>query len=94
MVASTRRDLIRGVAVTGAPFMGQPPESEPDLRQQFFLGCGDGDKVLPNVKASVAALRKLKLPVTFLEIKGLGAKYPPNDVIEEIGRWVDSMDRI
>lgn len=93
-LAATRRDLIRSVVTYGAPFSGRPPENEPDLRQQFFLSCGDSDKVLSDVKLSVSALRKLKMPVTFYEFKGLGAKYPPNEVVEEFGRWVDSLDRI
>lgn len=93
-LASTKRELIRGVVTCGAPFSGRPLENEPDLRQQYFLSCGETDKVLPDVKTSVSALRKLKMPVTFSEIKGLGAKYPPNKAVEEFGRWVDSLDRI
>ena len=94
LVSSSRRDLVRGVVLTGIPYVGQPSENEPELRQQYFLICGDADKLLPKVKASVAALRKLKLPVSFSTVKGLGPKYPPDETIDEIGRWVDSMDRI
>lgn len=93
-VAMKHRDIVRGVVVTGAPFVGQAPENEPESRQQFFFICGDADKNLAKIKASVSGLRKLKFPVTFRTIPGLGAKYPAEDVIDEIGRWVDSLDRI
>ncbi|WP_010585180.1 PDZ domain-containing protein [Schlesneria paludicola] len=94
LLATRSRDVVRGVVVTAAPFVGQPPESEPDLRQQYFFLCGDEDKLLPRVQLSVAELRKLRLPVSFTLIKGLGPKYPVDDAIDEIGRWVDSLDRI
>ena len=80
--------------MAGAPFVGQVAENEPDFRQQFHFVCGDGDKVLPRVKATVETLRKLKFPVSFTTVKGLGAKYPAEAEIEEIGRWADCLDRI
>ena len=88
------REIVRGVVVTGASFTGAPPESEPDLRQQYLLGCGDNDPILPRVKSAVIELRKLKLPVSLRVYEGLGLKYPAEVAIEEIGRWVDSLDRI
>lgn len=94
LLATRSRDLVRGVVVTAAPFVGQPPESEPDLRQQYFFLCGDEDKLLPRVQLSVMELRKLRLPVSFTLIKGIGSKYPADEAIDEIGRWVDSLDRI
>ena len=94
LVGMKHRDLIRGVVVAGAPFLSKPADTEPDLRQQFFFVCGDGDKVFPKVKSSVDGLRKLKFPVSFTPLKGFGAKYPEEAAIEEIGRWVDSLDRI
>ena len=94
MVGTKHRDVVRGVVVTGAPFLGKLADNEPDYRQQFFFLCGDEDKVLPKVKASVDGLRKLKFPVSFSVMKTFGAKYPEEQSIEEIGRWVDSLDRI
>ena len=61
---------------------------------QFLFVCNDNDKGLPKVKLSIQGLRKLKFPVSFRTLKGGGAKYPEDSAIEEIGRWVDSLDRI
>ena len=94
MVGTKHRDLIRGVVIAGAPFLARPTDNDPEFRQQFLFVCGDGDKILSKVNATVDALRKLKFPVSFTTIKGFGAKYPEEIVIEEIGRWVDSLDRI
>jgi serine protease Do len=94
LVAARHRELVKGVVIAGAPFIGQLADNEPDFRQQFFFVCGDADRTVSKVKTSVEGLRKLKFPVSFTIVKGLGPKYPAEDQIEEIGRWVDSLDRI
>ncbi len=94
MVGTKHRDLVRGIVIAGAPFLARPTDNDPEFRQQFLFVCGDGDKSLSKVNAAVDALRKLKFPVSFTTIKGFGAKYPEEIVIDEIGRWVDSLDRI
>lgn len=94
LFGAKHREIVRGIALTGAPFLGSLPENEPDLRQQFLFACGDTDKLLPRVKQVVGELRKMKFPVSFNTVKGLGAKYPDDAIIDEIGRWVDSIDRI
>ena len=94
LVSTKHRDLVRGLVIAGAPFLTRPSDNDPEFRQQFFFVCGDGDKILSKMNTSVDALRKLKFPVSFTTIKGFGAKYPEEIVIEEIGRWVDSLDRI
>jgi serine protease Do len=94
LVGTKNRDLVRGIVVAGAPALGTPMDNEPDFRQQFFFLCGENDKILAKVKSSVEGLRKLKFPVSFSTIAGAGAKYPEDAAIEEIGRWVDCLDRI
>ena len=93
-VALSQRDIIKGVAVSGFPFAGQPPENTPENRQQLLFICGDDNKLFARVAANVLALKKLKFPVTLLKVPGLGTKYPPAEKIEQIGRWVDCLDRI
>lgn len=94
LLITKQRETFRGLALTGAPIMGQLADQEPDFKQQFHLVCGDGDKALANVKKVVDALKKLKFGVSFTTVKGLGAKYPNETEVEEIGRWADSLDRI
>ncbi len=94
LLMTKQREVFRGLALAGAPFAGQVADQEPDFKQQFHFVCGDGDKALPAVKKTVEALKKLKFPVSFTTMKGLGAKYPGETEVDEIGRWADCLDRI
>ena len=94
LLATKQREVFRGLALAGAPFAGQVADQEPDFKQQFHFVCGDGDKALAAVKKAVETLKKLKFPVSFTSVKGLGAKYPTEAEVDEIGRWADSLDRI
>jgi serine protease Do len=94
LVLTKQREVFRGLALAGAPFAGQVADQEPDFKQQFHFVCGDGDKALSAVKKTVEALKKLKFPVSFTNVKGLGARYPGESEVDEIGRWADSLDRI
>ena len=94
LLATKQREVFRGLALAGAPFAGQVADQEPEFKQQFHFVCGDGDKALTAVKKTVEALKKLKFPVSFTSVKGLGAKYPGETEVDEIGRWADSLDRI
>ncbi|MEK6259575.1 MAG: PDZ domain-containing protein [Planctomycetota bacterium] len=94
LLATKQREVFRGLSLAGAPFAGQVADQEPDFKQQFHFVCGDGDKALPAVKKTVEALKKLKFPVSFTMVKGLGAKYPSETEVDEIGRWADCLDRI
>jgi hypothetical protein len=80
--------------LAGAPLQGQVGDNEPEFRQQFFFVCGEDDKALAAVKKTVELLRKLKFPTSFTTVKGLGAKYPADPEVDEIGRWADCLDRI
>ena len=94
LLMTKQREVFRGLALAGAPFAGQVADQEPEFKQQLHFVCGDGDKALPAVKKTVEALKKLKFPVSFTSVKGLGAKYPGETEVDEIGRWADCLDRI
>ena len=94
LVTTRQREVIRGLALAGASFIGQTADHEPDFRQQFHFVCGDNDKAANTVKKTVEALRKLKFPVSLTTVPGLGAKYPAEAEVDEIGRWADCLDRI
>jgi serine protease Do len=94
LLVSRQRETFRGLVLAGSPYVGPISEQEPDYRQQFHFACGEDDKALATVKKSVDTLRKLKFPVSMTTVKGLGAKYPAEAEIEEMGRWADCLDRI
>ncbi len=88
------RDLFRAVCIAGAPIRTRPPENDPDYKLQFLFVSGDKDAKHKLVEASVAALRKLKFPVSLIAITGGEQDYPPPETLREIARWLDSLDRI
>lgn len=88
------RELFQGLAAASSPLQGRPEENDPDFRQQFHIVVGEQDALKPRVDASIKALQKLKFPLSSTTVKGLKDKYPPEETIEEITRWADSLDRI
>ncbi len=49
-LAFKNREVFRGLALSSQPLIGNLPENEPDLRQQFYFSCGDQDPLLDAVK--------------------------------------------
>lgn len=93
-LAFKHRDLFRGVAMASQPLVGALPENEPELRQQFYFVCGDQDPLFAPVKSTVEGIRRAKFPAVLTPIPGLAHKYPAEDDLEEIARWIDCLDRI
>lgn len=88
------RELFRGIAVAGAALRQRPPENSRLYRLQFYLTCGSKDAAYRLVGRTAAGLRRLKYPVVFTPVTGAGQKYPPAEILREIGRWADCLDRI
>ncbi|HEY7424373.1 MAG TPA: hypothetical protein VH682_09115, partial [Gemmataceae bacterium] len=64
----------------------------------FFLVVGDKDPLRDAVKETKSKLTERKYPVIFREIKDMGRQYIDGrlgiDTLDEIARWVDSLDRL
>lgn len=92
------RDLIRAVATTGSVLANQPKPQEPARPLAFFLSTGDRDPLVADVKESREKLAGLKYPIVFREIAEMGHQYLSDDhaaeVLEELVRWIDSLDRM
>jgi len=89
----SQRDLIRGVATTGA-VVTQLKDNIPAQRLSFYLAAGMLDPLVKNVAESRDQLQQRKFPVIFREIKGRGREYLEDAQINEIIRWIDCLDRI
>ena len=88
------RDLFRGAAITSATFTLPLPDNDPQWRQQFYVFCGSRDPLHPKVKATVERLRQSKFPTCFATGDGTAHEYPSASTVEEIGRWIDTLDQI
>jgi serine protease Do len=93
-VAFRDRNLFRGIAAGSAPLRAPPPDNDPEFRQQLYVLCGEQDPLLPAVTQTVSGLKRLKFPVTFRQVPEAGESYPDAEIVDEIGRWIDALDRI
>jgi len=88
------RDLIRGVAATGAVLGNQPKDAVPTQPLSFFIIGGSKDPLIKDIAASKAQLTEKKYPVVYREIADFGKEYLDEKTFDELRRWMDSLDRI
>jgi serine protease Do len=92
------RGLFRGVATTGAALTTNPRDKVANQPLSFFLVVGDKDPLRDAVKESKTKLAERKYPVIYREIKDMGRQYIDGrlgiDTLEELARWIDSLDRL
>jgi len=87
------RDLIRGVATTGAALANQPKDNLPGQRLAFFLVNGKSDPRNAEIAETKSKLIERKYPVVYREIADMGHQYLNVDTLQELVRWIDSLDR-
>jgi S1-C subfamily serine protease/predicted esterase len=92
-LAFNARDLVRGVATTGSVLANEPKEPLPGQRLAFFIVSGKSDPLLSGIKDSQAKLVAHKYPVTYREIADAGRQYLDEATLNELVRWIDSLDR-
>lgn len=93
-IAYRAEGQIRGIALAGSPLRKAPPEHTPDFRAHFHLVVGERDPALSFVERTVKNLETMKFPTTTRRIPEHAHRYPPAEAVEEIGRWIDCLDRI
>lgn len=88
------RDLIRGVATTGAPLTSQPKERVVNQPLAFFLIAGGKDPLKDAIAESKTKLAENRYPVVYREIPNMGYQYLDDVTLDELVRWIDSLDRM
>lgn len=89
------RDLVRGVAVTGAVLSGQAADSVPAQRLAFYLVAGARDPLAGAIAQTRVKLADKKFSVVYRVMADKGHEYLDADpgLISELARWIDSLDR-
>lgn len=87
------RDWIRGVIAAGAPMTSQPRESASPGRLAFFLIASVKDPLHEAIGESRTRLEALKFPVIYRETLDAPDHYLDDVALDEVVRWLDSMDR-
>lgn len=93
LLGFSQRQIFRGVASVEAGVAGRPPEADPINPLAFFSTTYETAPNLKQLQQAFDALRRLKYPVTVLNL-GEKARYLTGEELEQLARWVDSLDRI
>lgn len=88
------RDLIRGVAVSGAVLGINPKDNLPTQPLSFFIVAGDKDPLLKDIEETRDKLKEKRFPVIYRELKDFGKEYLDQKTLDELVVWLDSLDRI
>jgi S1-C subfamily serine protease/predicted esterase len=87
------RDLIRGVATTGA-VATQIKENRANQRLSFYISGGERDPLIKSVAESKTKLAERKFPVFYRLIPNRGREYFEAPVLRELVFWIDCLDRL
>jgi S1-C subfamily serine protease len=87
------RDLVRGVAVTGAVLASPVKDKIANQRLSFYIVAGGKDPLVKDIADSRARLAEKKYPVIYREIADMGHQYLDRSTLDELVRWIDSLDR-
>lgn len=88
------RALVRGVATTGAALTSNPKEKLGNQPLAFFLVAGGKDPLKEAIQDSKSKLSDFKYAVIYKEIANMGHEYLNLETLDELVRWIDSLDRI
>jgi serine protease Do len=87
------RDLVRGVATTGAVLGTAPKPREAGQRLMFFVVAGGKDPLAKEIAGVKPQLTEQKYPATYREVAEMGKEYLDRSAFDELVRWIDSLDR-
>jgi S1-C subfamily serine protease/predicted esterase len=88
------RDLVRGVAATGAVLGTQPKDNLAGQPLSFFVVAGGKDPLAKEIAESAKQLTEKKFPVVHREVAEMGKEYLDAKTFAELVRWIDSLDRL
>ena len=88
------REYIRAVAMTGAILGTAPKDNLPGQRLSFFIVGGDKHPDFKVIEAAPKALAEKKFPTVWRPMKDYGKEYMDQNTLNELARWLDSLDRI
>jgi predicted peptidase len=92
------RPLIRGVATVAAHLGSNPREKSANQPLSFFLVVGAKDPLKPAVVQTKTKLAEQRYPVILREVPAMGHEYLDGKAglptLEEMARWIDSLDRL
>jgi serine protease Do len=94
LFAFRHRDLARAVIAVDAatPVRVRLPDNDPVQRLAVVTTLAQNSPVAPRVEQGIERLRKMKYPVTVMEMGK--ARDLTAEELEQVVRWIDTLDRI
>lgn len=93
-LAFEHREQIRGLALASSMLQVPPPEADPSYPFHFFFSVNRGDRAEESLRQRIEVLHELKYAVTVQKASDQQHDYLDVDEVDEIARWIDSLDRI
>jgi serine protease Do len=95
LTAFAHREVIRGAASVeaGVPSRVTPPANDPLERLALYFTTAAGSRLKDRVAEQAEQLREMGYPVTMHDL-GAQSRYLNAQEVEELARWVDSLDRL
>jgi serine protease Do len=95
LVAFTNTDVIRGVASVTSPIPGSAPvpDNDPQHRLAFYIAHAAKTPAATIIVAGIKRLEAAKFPVTVKEL-GEQPRYLDAAELDELVRWIDTLDRL
>jgi S1-C subfamily serine protease/pimeloyl-ACP methyl ester carboxylesterase len=88
------RDLVRGVATTGAVLSASQPKTVvPNQPLSFFIVAGNKDPLVKAIAESKDRLVADKFSVVYRELGNHGTQYLDEKTQAELVNWIDALDR-
>jgi serine protease Do len=88
------RDVVRGVATSGATLAYQPRDGVAGQRLAFYVVAGGKDPLAKEIATIKEKLAEKKYPVTQREVAEMGKEYLDRKTYDELVRWIDSLDKL
>lgn len=88
-----QRDLVRGVAVIDAPLRVRPPSNEPLQPLAIYSAAVEKSSAAVRIRKGVEAMREQRYPLVERNLDA-AQTYLDDDQLDELVRWIDSLDRI
>jgi S1-C subfamily serine protease/predicted esterase len=88
------RDVVRGVATTGAALATQPKDNLPAQPLSFFIVGGEKDPAVKEIARSKPALAEKKFPVIYRQLADFGKEYLDQKTLLELCVWMEMLDKI
>lgn len=95
LVGFEHTDRVRAIIAIDAvpPSAAHLPDADPIRRLAFVIGQADKSPAAPIIKSLLTALETMKFPVTKMQL-GEKPRDLNDDELQQLARWLDSLDRI